>query len=106
MNELIEITSVEDYKNAIKNKCIMIFSTQWCPDCHFMKTYINDIINENKDYIFYYVDRDKMIDLCIDLGILGIPSFVAYNQGKEIGRFVSKLRKTKEEVQMFINGCE
>ena len=106
MNELIEITSVEDYKNVIKNKCIMIFSAQWCPDCHFMKTYINDIINENKDYIFYYVDRDKMIDLCIDLEILGIPSFVAYNQGKEIGRFVSKLRKTKEEVQMFINGCE
>ncbi|MDD8056320.1 MAG: thiol reductase thioredoxin, partial [Thomasclavelia ramosa] len=35
--------------------------------------------------------------------ILGIPSFVAYNDKEESGRFVSKLRKTKEEIQAFID---
>jgi len=39
----------------------------------------------------------------IELDILGIPSFVAFDQGKEIGRFVSKLRKTKEEIIDFID---
>ena len=44
-----------------------------------------------------------MLDLCIELKILGIPSFVAYDKGEELGRFVSKLRKTEEEVQSFID---
>ena len=104
MDKLIEILSVEDYQKAIENKSIIVFSTYWCPDCHFMKTYIGDVVDQNPEYKFYYIDRDRLIDLCIHLEILGIPSFVAYDQGKEIGRFVSKLRKTQAEVQSFIDG--
>ena len=104
MDKLIEILSVEDYQKAIENKSIIVFSTSWCPDCHFMKTYIGDVVYQNPEYKFYYIDRDRLIDLCIHLEILGIPSFVAYDQGKEIGRFVSKLRKTQAEVQSFIDG--
>ena len=44
-----------------------------------------------------------MIDLCVDLEILGIPSFIAYDKGEELSRFVSKLRKTKPEIQAFID---
>ena len=39
MDKLVELLSVEDYKKAIENKSIIVFSTSWCPDCHFMKTY-------------------------------------------------------------------
>ena len=52
------------------------------------------------------IDRDEMVDLCIDLDILGIPSFIAYKDGKEVSRFVSKLRKTQEEIQSFIDEIE
>ena len=54
-------------------------------------------------FSFITVDRDQFIDLCRELDIFGIPSFIAYHQGKEIGRFVSKDRKTKEEIQKFID---
>lgn len=103
MDKLIKIVSLEDYQKAIQGKAILVFSATWCPDCTFMKSYIEEIVNENKDFVFYYVDRDEMTDLCIDLEIMGIPSFVAYKDGKETGRFVSKLRKTKAEVQKFID---
>ena len=43
------------------------------------------------------------IDICQKWGILGIPSFVAIEDGKELGRFVSKDRKTKEEIMTFIS---
>ena len=43
-----------------------------------------------------------MIDLCKDLDIMGIPSFIGYDNGKETGRFVSKLRKTKDQIEAFI----
>lgn len=47
-----------------------------------------------------------MIDLCIDLNILGIPSFIAFKNGKEVARYVNKLRKTQEQIQDFINNIE
>ena len=106
MDNLNKISNLEEYNEAIKGKGILVFSTNWCPDCHFLKTYIDDLVADNKDWDFYYIDRDEMVDLCIDLDILGIPSFIAYKDGKEVSRFVSKLRKTQEEVQAFIDAIE
>ncbi len=49
------------------------------------------------------VDRDEMPDLCDELNILGIPSFIAFRNGQELVRFVSKLRKTREEIEQFLD---
>lgn len=99
MDKLIQLHSLEEFKEAIQNKCIIVFST----DCLYMKTYIEHVVENNPAYQFYYVNRDDMLDLCIELNILGIPSFIAYDKGQELGRLVSKLRKTEEEVQSFID---
>ena len=99
-----KLESIEQYKETIENgKVILMFSADWCPDCRFIEPVLPEIESENKDYTFYYVDRDQFIDLCGELNVFGIPSFVAFNQGTEIGRFVSKDRKTKEEIQEFID---
>lgn len=103
MDNLIKISNMDSYAAAIQGHSIIVFSTTWCPDCHFLKTFIDDLVKNNPDWTFYYVDRDEMIDLCIDLEILGIPSFIAYNQGKELSRLVNKLRKTQNEIQAFID---
>ena len=42
------------------------------------------------------------MDLCIELDIFGIPSFVAFKNGKEVGRYVNKERKTREQIEGFI----
>lgn len=106
MNNLITIHSMEDYNKAILGKSMLVFSTTWCPDCHFLKTFIGDLVENNRDWTFYYIDRDQMIDLCVDLEVMGIPSFIAYQDGQEVGRFVSKLRKTQNEIQSFIDELE
>ena len=103
MDKLIQLNSLEEFEKAIQGRSIIVFSTDWCPDCLYMKTYIGNIVDNNPAFQFYYVNRDSMLDLCIDLNILGIPSFIAYDHAKELGRFVSKLRKTEEEVQSFID---
>lgn len=106
MNNLTEILTIEEYNRVINDQVIMVFSTTWCPDCHFLKTFIDELVNDNPKWKFYYVDRDKLIDLCIDLEILGIPSFIAYKNGTEVSRFVNKFRKTKEQIQTFIDEIE
>ena len=42
------------------------------------------------------------MDDCLSLGIMGIPSFLIFQKGREKGRFVSKQRKTKEEIKNFL----
>ena len=100
------IANVEEYQKAIKEKSCIIFSTTWCPDCFYLKTFIDDVIDEHQEFTFYDIDRDELLDLCMQLEILGIPSLITYENGKETGRFVSKERKTKEEVEDFLNGIQ
>lgn len=103
MDKLIEIDSLEQFNEIINNQSIIMFSASWCPDCLYLKPFIGDIVDDNPKFKFYLINRDNFIDLCKELDIIGIPSFLAYNDGKEIGRFVSKLRKTKDDIQNFIN---
>lgn len=99
-----EITSVEMFKESIQNPTIVMFTAGWCPDCHFIAPHLPEIEDMHNDYQFVSVDRDQFIDLAVDYDVMGIPSFIAFDRGEEIGRFVSKDRKTKEEIDTFIRG--
>ena len=104
MESLPKMTQAELNQRITKGKYVLFFTADWCPDCNFIKPAMPSIEADFVDYTFIKVDRDENIDLAADLGIMGIPSFVVYEDGKEIGRFVNKDRKTKEQVETFLNG--
>ncbi|MFC7061485.1 thioredoxin family protein [Halobacillus seohaensis] len=85
------------------NKTILLFSADWCPDCRMIEPVLPEIEEKFKDWSFVYVDRDKFIHICAKNDVFGIPSFLAFNQGEEVGRFVSKDAKTKDEIEKFLN---
>ncbi|GFZ82474.1 thioredoxin-like protein YtpP [Compostibacillus humi] len=98
-----QLESAEQYHSLAKDgKVIMLFTADWCGDCRFLEPFLPEIEATFPEYTFVSIDRDKYIDLCQEQDVLGIPSFIAYENGKEIGRFVSRDRKTKEEVIQFI----
>ncbi|GKU80341.1 thioredoxin family protein [Paenibacillus sp. L3-i20] len=83
---------------------IAVFKTTWCKDCHYINPFMPDLENKYEGRVqFFEVDRDDLPDLCSELNILGIPSFIAFKNGKEVIRFVSKLRKTREEIEEFVD---
>lgn len=101
---LKHLQSIEEYKQIIQDEeVIFMFSADWCPDCRVIEPILPELEQENNEFTFYYVDRDKFIDLCGELNVFGIPSFVAFHNGKEVGRFVNKERKTKQQIQDFID---
>ncbi|WP_433743788.1 thioredoxin family protein [Falsibacillus pallidus] len=102
MEKLQSMEQFEELKNTGKH--IFMFSADWCPDCRFIDSFLPEVEADFPEFTFIYVDRDQFIDLCAELDVYGIPSFVAFNEGKETGRFVSKDRKTKEEIESFIKG--
>jgi thiol-disulfide isomerase/thioredoxin len=97
------ITSEVSFSEQIGNsKAIVIFSADWCPDCVVIKPLLPEVEAEYPDYTFYYVDRDEHLELCEEFSIFGIPSFIAFENGKEVARYVDKQRKTKEQIVNFI----
>lgn len=85
---------------------IFLFSADWCPDCRVIDPILPEIEAKYSNYTFIYVDRDEFIDLCIQQDVFGIPSFIAFENGQELGRFVSKDRKTREQIEQFIEGLK
>ena len=96
---LIPTTYEELAKPLEEGKTMLFFTADWCG----IKPDMPEIEASFPEYTFVQVDRDVFIDICQKWEILGIPSFVAIKDGKELGRFVSKDRKTKEEIMTFIS---
>lgn len=98
-----EITSIEQYQEIINQEnAIILFTANWCPDCIVIKPFMPSIVEKYSDYNFYSINRDHLMDSCMELEIFGIPSFVAFKGGKEAGRFVNKDRKTRQQIEDFI----
>ncbi|WP_325062698.1 thioredoxin family protein [Massilibacterium senegalense] len=103
--EMEKITSQSQFEQVIsEGKTIVVFSADWCPDCVFIRPFMPDVEKKYSEYRFYLVERDENIDLITSLDIFGIPSFIAFENGQEIGRFVNKDRKTQAQIEAFIEG--
>jgi len=100
---LTTIETEEQFNDFIKNENVVaVFSADWCPDCRVIEPVLPEIEDAYPDFTFVEVDRDQFIDLCREYDVFGIPSFIAFKNGTEAGRFVSKDRKTKGEVMAFM----
>jgi thiol-disulfide isomerase/thioredoxin len=104
---LKNLETVEQFNELRNNgKHIFMFSADWCGDCRFIDPFLPDIEANYNEYTFVHIDRDQFIDLCVELNVFGIPSFIAFEEGRELGRFVSKDRKTQEDIEQFIYGLK
>ncbi|MBJ3848339.1 thioredoxin family protein [Salmonella enterica subsp. enterica serovar Corvallis] len=97
------IETNEELQKVVKDDLsLLMFSADWFPDCRFVEPFLPELEANYPEFTFYYVDRDKFIDTCAEWDIFGIPSFLVFKEGNEISRFVSKDRKTKEEIEQFL----
>lgn len=99
------ITDAE-FREAVASEqlTIAVFKTTWCKDCHFINPFMPDLERQYEGRVtFVEIDRDDLPDLCSELNILGIPSFIAFRKSQELARFVSKLRKTREEIEQYVD---
>lgn len=100
-----EIKNRDEFDAAIgsdKNVCAL-FTADWCPDCQVIKPLMPELESAyGQDFDFISLNRDLFLELCQELNVFGIPSFICYRKGEECGRFVSKDAKTKEEIENFL----
>lgn len=105
MNELTSLKQLDEIKKS-SAVSVLVFSANWCPDCRFIEPFMPALIKRYSDYQFYYINRDEWMQVCVEFNVMGIPSFVALRNGEEIGRFVSKNRKTEAEIDTFLQSLK
>lgn len=85
---------------------IVYFGADWCRECQYIRPKLPTIEYEFSQYRFIKVDRDENIQLCLELNVRGLPSFIAYREGQEIGRFVNGNLKTQPEIENWIRSLK
>lgn len=100
MKKLTDANDITELKQ--RRKIVFMFTTTWCGDCTFIKPFIPAIEETFSDFTFVEVDRDEHMDFAQELDVMGIPSFVVFHENDVVGRFVSKDRKTQEEIEAFL----
>ncbi|CQR58044.1 thioredoxin family protein [Paenibacillus riograndensis] len=101
-----KITSPAEFQVAIQSPrlTVAVFKADWCSDCKFIDPFMPDVEQKYTDRLtLVEVDVDAVGDVSQEQNILGIPSFVAYSDGRELVRFVNKLRKSREEIEGFLD---
>lgn len=81
---------------------LVIFYSEWCPDCHYADTFMPRLESMYPQITFYHVDRGDIPELAKALNVYGVPSFLLYNNEEICARYVNKQRKTFIDVQTFI----
>lgn len=98
-----ELQSSEEYHRVIQGTgTVLMFSAGWCPDCVVIEPVLPELEEKHQELSFYKVNRDNFMELCQELDIFGIPSFLVFKKGEEVQRFVTKDRKSKDEIDAFL----
>ncbi|MDW3801315.1 thioredoxin family protein [Staphylococcus saprophyticus] len=97
-----QLESEQQFENLKNEQTVFLFTADWCPDCKVIEPDLPQLEAKYTNYKFISVDRDKFIDICINYDIMGIPSFLVFCDGNQIGSYIGKERKYIEQIDQFL----
>lgn len=85
-----EITSLEEFNQLVlgcPGVAVVDFGAEWCAPCKIMRPEMEKVAERLADTItFFSVDADALKEVLLTQEVEGIPSLLAYKNGKEIDR--------------------
>jgi thioredoxin 1 len=67
-------------------KQLLHFTATWCQPCKQMEPLIAKFVSENLDINYDKVDVSDEFDPAVEYGVKGVPTFIAFVDGKEVSR--------------------
>lgn len=65
------------------NKKLVHFTAEWCKPCKAMKPIIGQFIEQNPEMEYVLVDIDSEPEVAKSHGVMGVPTFISYVDGKQ-----------------------
>lgn len=97
-----KLNNEQQFEDLKQQQTVFLFTAGWCPDCKVIEPDLPQLEQKYENYQFISVDRDQFMDICVDHGIMGIPSFLVYKNGEELGSYIGKERKSIAQIDDFL----
>ena len=108
---MIELSNPEDYADFIHNHPVTLihFWGVWNAYDHLMKERLKGLESEYENIVEFgsvNVDREEMIDICIEVGMKNVPALAYYENGSRIETIIGleSKEKIKERLQIILLG--
>ncbi|MBE6631546.1 MAG: thioredoxin [Ruminococcaceae bacterium] len=87
----------ENYEELEKSeKTVLIdFYADWCGPCAMLSPIIEEIAEENPQYLIAKINVDDELELALKFGVSSIPTLVIMKDGKEASRSVGAKPKAQ-----------
>ena len=110
LNNIIEITSKDQFDKAVKSEKLTIvdFWAKWCGPCRMLKPILHTIADENKEIQLLTVDVDVNGELAAQYDINSIPAVFMFKNGEIVDSFVGVMPENEilEKIQKFNSKSE
>ena len=81
----IDSTNFEEIKKSEK-KVLLDFYADWCGPCKMVAPIIEEIAEENPQYVVGKINVDDCPELAIQFGVSTIPNLVVLNNGEVVNQ--------------------
>lgn len=91
----------ESVKNSEK-KVLLDFYADWCGPCRMVSPIVDEIAEENPQYLVGKINVDEEPELAQAFGVATIPTLVVINDGKIVSQ--SSGARPKQQILDLLNG--
>lgn len=84
----------EEVKNSEKT-VLLDFYAEWCGPCRMVSPIVDEIANENPQYLVGKINVDEDIDLAANFGVSSIPMLVVMKNGEIVNKSVGAKSKNQ-----------
>ena len=94
---MLVITSANFEKEVLHSskKIIIDFWASWCGPCRVVAPTFAALSNEMPDVVFAKLNVDEEGELAYRFNVQSIPTFLIFKHGKEVGRVLGAVDKTR-----------
>jgi thioredoxin 1 len=76
------------------------FTAAWCPPCRVMKPVLAELAAEREDVKIVQLDVDADQRTAAEYGVLSMPTFILFKDGREVQRLVGARPRRRLEAEL------
>lgn len=92
--KMINKNNFEEVKNSDK-PVLIDFYADWCGPCRMVGPFVEEIANENPEYLVCKVNVDDEPELAMEYNISSIPAMIVFEKGEPVSFSVGAKPKEK-----------